>query len=153
MTKWKDCRRLLFALAGPESAHKYCAKRAKYLSFPFRDPTQESSEYETTRDDNGFRSMNSFVARLLSDVVQTRRVWHSIVWVGGRRVRILSTCYIKKGSCSCPVSVFMCWGAMLGPPGTYIVHHSVAHLAQTFACSVKIYRQPLPPDSLLQIWI
>ena len=97
--------------------------------------------------------MNAFQARVLSDVVQTGRVWHSMVWVGGRRVRILSTCYIKKGSCSGPVSVFMCWGAMLGPPGTYIVHHSVAHLAQTFACSVKIYRQPLPPDSLLQIWI
>jgi hypothetical protein len=153
MTKWKDCRRLPVVAAGPESAWKYCAKHAKYLPFHFRERNQESSEYETTREDYGFRSMNVFRARLLSDVVQTGRVWHSMVWVGGRRVRILSTCYIKKGSCSGPVSVFMCWGAMLGPPGTYIVHHSVAHLAQTFACSVKIYRQPLPPDSLLQIWI
>jgi hypothetical protein len=104
----------------------------------------------------GTRTAASVNERLQNSVpVSCNNTWErgSSLRTGGHGVHILSTCYSKKGPCSSSVWVFMCRGAVLGPPGTYTVHHPAAHLAQTFACSVKIYRQPLPLDSLLQIWI
>lgn len=78
MTKWKDCRRQwLFSslVVVPELARKYCIKHVKYMPVPLRDPNPKSLEYDARREDYGFRRMNVFRSWLISDVVQTGRVW------------------------------------------------------------------------------